>query len=222
MIRDKILIMILVTPIFLVMPACNPVSEDVEDPLWNSQHNEKPFQSNFFHSADYRFPHGACDEAQCHGGDLAGGNSGSPSCTKCHNEQWTVFETGLHTRVVSGYYHNIHVDDAADTSSNATWFAYCSTVLCHESDLEGTQGGPSPNFAYVYSCKDCHKGFRGSIPPPRHTKKKEGQWHSSGSCAGDACHGGDGESDGVGYPSVNANGIANGGPACSRCHDGDK
>lgn len=215
MIRDKILIMIPASLCFLVMLACNPVSENVDDPLWNSQHNEKPFQSDFFHSADYRFPHGACDEVQCHGTDLTGGNSGAPSCTKCHNEQWTVFESGLHSKKISGYYHSIHVDDVANTGSNATWFASCATASCHESDLEGTQNNPT---AYVYSCKGCHTGFRGSIPPPRHTKKREGAWHSTGSCAGAACHG-DGESDGTGYPGVSANGLATGGPACSRCHD---
>ena len=217
MIRDKILIMILVTPFFLVMSACNPVSENVDDPLWDAQHNEKPFQSNFFHSADYRFPHDACDEPQCHGVSLMGGNSGAPSCVKCHDEQWTVFESGVHTTNISGYYHSIHVDDAVATNSNASWYTTCATALCHGTTLDGSQPIPAANAQYRYSCKECHSGFTGSIPPPRHSKKRDGAWHSTGSCSGAACHGADGESGGSAATAIT--GVAGHGPACDQCHD---
>ena len=218
-----LLIFIFILCIFSIslIISCNPVSENIDDPLWDSLHNSKPFQSDYFHSADYRFPHGACDESQCHGTSLTGGNSGAPSCTKCHDDQWTIFGVS-HTSKISGYYHSYHVNDSADTTSNATWFLNCKDSGCHESDLEGIQGVPSVNFAYRYSCKECHTHFSpNTIPPPGHSRKREGAWHKSGgSCAGDACHGADGESEGS-YTSL-IPGLAGHGPACSDCHDDDK
>jgi len=222
MIRDKILIMILVTPFFLVMPACNPVSENVDDPLWDSQHNEKPFKSTFFHSADYRFPHGACDEAQCHGTSLEGGNSGAPDCLKCHDNQWTIFGA-THKKKISGSYHSIHIDDSLDVDDNTHWLDNCKT--CHGGSLTGAgsiQDPPVADNPYRYSCieSQCHDGFTaGKVPPPGHNDKRGSGWHrSGGSCEGAACHGNDGES------STAASGLFAGGRACDSpgCHDGDK
>lgn len=228
--REKISIMILAALSSLVVLSCNPVSENVDDSLWNSQHNEKPFQSDFFHSADYRFPHNACDEPQCHGTSLTGGNSGAPSCFKCHDDQWTIFSVS-HTKKISGRYHRYDVNDyPADRNSNALWFSTCKDAGCHGAALDGNQPVPAENAQYRYSCKVCHTGFSGTVPPPGHSKKKsdDGQtgWHhykyesadedgGSGNvtyCGGNACHGADGES------SVPASGLFGRSPACDECH----
>ena len=205
-------------------PGCNPVGEDIDEPLWNATHDEKPFHSNFYHSSNYRFPHGACDEPQCHGDALTGGNSGSPSCYSCHDDQWTVFGVS-HTKQISGYYHKDSVDDTpADTGSNLNWLSNCKG--CHSSDLEGNKTDPGPNAAYRHSCKDCHTEFSGKIPPPGHRKKKGSGWHHyayernhATYCSGSACHGADGESQGSNTTS-DFSGFAPHGPACSQCHHG--
>lgn len=219
----KHLIMFSIILCVFFISLCNPVGEEFSVETWNSLHPSKPFQSQSFHGADYRFPTNACDEPQCHGSTLTGGNTGAPSCTSCHDDQqWFEFSS-THTAKVSGYYHSYHVNDSANTTSNATWFSNCKTSGCHESNLEGTQGGPSANFAYRYSCKKCHTHFSpNTIPPPGHSRKREGAWHKSGgSCAGDACHGNDGESDGTAGDGTGGIGVAAHGPACSHCHDND-
>lgn len=218
----------------MVVISCNPASEDIKDPLWNSLHNSKPFQSDYFHSADYRFPHNACDEPQCHATDLTGGNSGAPSCYSCHDDQWTIFGVS-HTRKISGRYHKNSVDEyPTDRDSNTNWFKEakynCADALCHGANLDGTQGGPSANFAYRYSCKVCHSSdFDGSIPPPGHSvrQSEEGKtgWHhynygnanpegvgTNTACAGLACHGLTGKT------SVAASGLFGRSPACGECH----
>ena len=213
----KIIRLISALTVFFIT-ACNPVSEDVSEPIWNSLHNSKPFQSEFYHSSDYRTPHNACDEIQCHGTDLTGKSTGAPSCYSCHDDQWTIFGIN-HTKEMSGYSHRSDVNDyVSQTSSNAGWYSSCKG--CHGSSLDGFKvGGPSPNFPYRYSCKECHSGFTGSIPPPGHSKKREGAWHSiSNSCSGAACHGSNGESGGTASSSVS--GLEGHGPACSKCHDG--
>ncbi|HNX24386.1 MAG TPA: hypothetical protein PKG60_10085 [Spirochaetota bacterium] len=230
MINDRFFIILLFIPCFLILQSCNPVSEDITDPLWNSLHNSKPFQSEFFHSADYRFPHKACDEPQCHGTSLAGGNSGAPSCYSCHDDQWTIFGVS-HTKKISGYYHRYNIDDyPADRNSNALWFDSCKT--CHGATLAGFQDVPAPGLAYRYSCKVCHSGFTRPIPPPGHrvNKSEEGKsgWHhynyenadpeggGNTSCSGTACHG-DGTSGGSVADGSGGN-IAAHGPPCSDCH----
>ncbi len=206
--------------------SCNPVYEDISEQSWDSNHNSKPFQSEFFHGADYRFPVNSCNEVQCHSGDLTGGNSGGPSCYSCHDDQWTVFSVS-HTRKISGYYHRSDVDEyPADRNSNVNWFSSCGTAACHGATLDGNQGAPSADFAYRYSCKSCHAEFSGIIPPPGHSKSKDSKWHhfryesadedgGSGNvtyCSGSACHGSDGKS------SVSASGLFGRSPACSECH----
>ena len=204
----------------LFSSSCNPVSENIEGNLWTSLHPSKPFTSENFHGADYRFPSGACDENQCHGADLTGGNSGAPSCFRCHGNIWTVFST-THTLKVSGHYHHRDTDDyPADRSSNADWFLTCRS--CHGADLGGVSG-----YNYSSTCKSCHSGFTALIPPPGHRKNEEGYaWHhynyeedSGIYCSGDACHGADGESEGTAAGAFA--GIASHGPACSQCHNGD-
>ncbi len=188
--------------------SCNPVSEDIAVKsfnMWNSLHPAKPFMSDFYHGAGYRFPSNACDEPQCHGSLLTGGNSGAPSCYTCHTDQWTVFST-THTLNVSNHYHHIGVDTGYDTGSSTAWFTQCKS--CHGAGLDGTGG------TAVYSCRVCHTGFTGPIPPPGHRLNRSGAWHHysagdspSSACAGAACHGTGG------YAGAN-------GPKCGNCHGG--
>lgn len=172
-------------------------------------HSSRPFMSDVYHGANYRFPAGSCDGDLCHGSLLSGGNTGAPSCYVCHTDQWSIFQT-THTLNVSGIYHHTGVDSGYDTGSNATWFSGCKS--CHGTNLDGSGGSA------VYTCKVCHSGFVGLIPPPGHRSNREGAFHSgSGSCSGNACHGNNGESGGTAATSFT--GLAGHGPACSQCHD---
>lgn len=214
--------------LYSIQSGCNPVSENVDKPQWNSLHNAKPFKSEYYHNSNYRFPENSCDEVQCHGAGLSGGNSGAPSCFSCHDNQWSVYSIS-HTKSISGFYHRSNVDNyPSDRSTNTGWYSECKT--CHGSTLAGTQGGPSANFAYRYSCTECHTAFLpNTIPPPGHSSRKSDGgvtgWHhynyESGSsatyCSGAACHGGDGQSVGTAVTSLT--GLAGHGPACSDCHD---
>ena len=200
-----------------ILGACNPVSEKVPDKIWTVLHSSKPYQSDYYHGADYRFPHGNCDEVQCHGNDLTGGNSGAPSCYSCHNDKWSVFST-THLAVRSGFYHHIGLDDyPADRNVNTDWFNTCRNTSCHGSALDGITGP-------ARSCKNCHNGFSGQIPPPGHRNSEEGYRHHynlershSTYCSGDACHGADGESGGS--AATGFTGLTGHGQACSTCHD---
>ena len=206
MIRVKnIFVLIAGLPVFIIF-SCNPVSEDIKGVSaagWNSLHSIKPYMSDYYHGADYRNPEGACDEANCHGSILTGGNSGAPSCYTCHGDQWTIFKTS-HTLNISNYYHHMGVDTGYDTASSADWYSGCKS--CHGTNLDGTGG------IAVYSCKVCHSGFSTPIPPPGHRINQGGNWHHynaggapSTNCAGAACHG--------------TGGIAGAaGPKCSNCH----
>jgi len=204
----NIFIYILLSSVFFVS-YCNPVSEDIKGSsrkMWNSLHSLKPFMSDYYyHGADYRFPAGACDEVQCHGSSLSGGNSGAPSCYTCHTDQWTVFGT-THTLEITKYYHHTGVDTGYDTNSSTNWFLQCKS--CHGTNLDGVGG------TAVYSCQVCHSGFTGSIPPPGHRISQRGNWHHysagglpSSNCAGNACHGTGGTAGAAG-------------PECSSCHRG--
>ena len=110
--------------IILFFYACNPVSENIEEKTWDSLHSSKPFMSNIYHGAEYRFPKGACDEPQCHGSDLNGGNSGALSCYVCHTDVWTIFST-THTKNFGGYYHDSNIDQDYNTESTSTWYSSC-------------------------------------------------------------------------------------------------
>jgi hypothetical protein len=221
------------TLLYLILCSCNPVGEEINNSIWNSLHNSKPFQSDFFHSNYYRFPYGSCNEVQCHGKNLEGGNSGAPSCISCHDDQWTIF-TVSHTLNINGCYHKNSVDQyPTDRDSNANWFKEikynCAATSCHESDLNGNIGSPSNNFPYRYSCTVCHNGFSKPIPPPGHKVKmsEEGKtgWHHYyyeknhvTNCSGAACHGNDGVSEGTAIDASSGL-IAAHGPSCNICHD---
>lgn len=200
-----------------ILTGCNPVSENIPDKTWTSLHPLRPYQSEYYHGAAYRFPNGKCSEAQCHGNDLTGGNSGAPSCYSCHGDRWTIFST-THTSNRGGFYHHTEVDDyPADRNVNTNWFNTCKNASCHGATLDGVADSG-------YSCKLCHTGFSGLIPPPGHSNREEGNWHHynlershSTYCSGDACHGADGESGGS--AATDFTGLTGHGQACSTCHD---
>lgn len=216
-----------ITAAAALLAGCNPAYEDVPEKIWTALHSTRPYGSNFYHGSDYRFPHGKCDEVQCHGTGLAGGNSGAPSCYECHGDMWTIFST-THTRKRGGYYHHTAVDDyPADRSINTNWFGSgttpgtgCKNINCHGLTLEGVSGRGR-------SCRTCHSGFSGIIPPPGHSISEEGRWHHynlersphSTYCSGDACHGTNGESTGA--AATDFSGLTGHGQACSSpgCHD---
>jgi len=207
--------------------SCNPVSEKINEQQWNSLHNSKPFQSDFFHSSSYRNPHGSCDQVQCHGASLTGGNSGAPSCFACHTDQWSVFGN-THTLNISGWYHHSGTDTGYSNTGNALWFNTCKS--CHGTNLDGA------GSSAVYSCKVCHSGFTKPVPPPGHRilKNDGGQtgWHyysyvgtdpgagsgnPNNNCTGTACHGTYGSSAGS---AVDGSGgiVAAHGRSCGDCH----
>lgn len=200
-----------------LLTGCNPVSENVPEKTWTALHTSKPYQSDYYHGTDYRFPHGRCDEPHCHGTDLTGGNTGAPSCYSCHLDVWTIFST-THISKRGGFYHHIAVDDyPADRNVNTNWFGTtCRRTDCHGSTLDGVTGSGR-------SCKTCHSGFAGSIPPPGHSNSEEGQWHHynlgrshATYCSGNACHGSDGES--TGSATSGFAGLTGHGQDCDTCH----
>jgi hypothetical protein len=194
-------ILLLTSALFLLK--CNPMYEDVQGKMRNSLHPSRPPFSTIYHGASFRFPYGACDEVQCHGADLRGGNSGAPSCYSCHGNKWTIFTT-THTLKVAGIYHHTAVDTGS-TTDNTSWFSTCKDAACHGVNLEGVAGAG-------YRCQDCHN----PIPAPGHRSKKEGAWHHfnyshenpSVYCSGSVCHGASGEGTGTTLA-----------PPCSTCHD---
>lgn len=223
MIINKLFVFLIIGSSVFFSIICNPSSELIKAPLWNSLHNSKPYQSGVFHSAYYRFPHNACDEPQCHAKSLTGGNSGAPSCYNCHNDQWTIFSVS-HTKQISGYFHRYDVDDyPADRNVSANRFISCEDVSCHGANLSGNQGPMSPNFNYRYSCTGCHTRFGTNIPPPGHNTNMEGgRWHhynydlSFSYCSGNACHGTNESTTGTASSAIPN--LAGHGPACNTCH----
>jgi len=189
----------------LTLPGCNLMYENINGSPWNSLHSSKPICSSIYHGASYRFPHGACDEAQCHGANLMGGNTGSPSCYMCHVNIWDIF-SNTHIRIVAGKYHHIDVDNGSgftdDRNTDALWYATCKNASCHGLLLQGTIGPCN-------SCTSCHN----PIPPPGHRNKKEGYWHHYNAssnretyCNGSVCHGNSGQVDNT---------------FCAPCHEND-
>lgn len=176
---------------------CNGFYTSAPSRLQSALHPVKPRGSNVYHGESYRYPENACGQPQCHGADLTGGNSGSPSCWKCHGDVWMIFKT--HTLVINGFFHNAIVDTA---TQRAELFALCGGGECHDSGLTGV-AGLSP------SCFSCHN----PIPMPGHRVDYDGIWHKIGvadggtdnsTCAVAGCHG---------DPSPQ-------GPYCSSCHTG--
>ncbi len=183
---------VMVVTMFLC--ACNPAYEDITDNICNSLHPVKPVSkdikvTDYCHGESFRFPYKWCTEAQCHGPDLKGGNSGAPSCYKCHSDRWAIFST-THTFKIKYYYHHNLVE-----SGNFTTNCGASGVTpCHGASLTGVAG-------YGYSCYLCHN----PIPIPGHTVNYGGHKHHrlvltasiyndlylSSYCGSSSCHGAD-------------------------------
>lgn len=185
----------------LSLLACNPVSENTPDNICQGIHNAKPHFSMYCHGARYRFPRGYCTEPNCHGANLRGGNSGAPSCYKCHDDRWSIFTT-THTLKIHGYYHHYLVDQG---NLNAV----CGTADCHGADLTGVAGKG-------YSCYACHT----PIPIPGHRVILEGARHHINYCllphlsycGGADCHGTTASlNNGAGTPCANCHGGVPGG-----------
>jgi len=153
----------------LLLARCNLSYQDVSDAVCDSLHPVRPIpvlpQSRYCHGAMYRFPSGACDEVQCHGAVLSGGNSGAPSCYSCHGDRWTIFST-THTLKIGGYFHDSRVD-----SQSYPAFPDCALAACHGPGLLGVPGAG-------YPCRLCHD----PIPPPGHRVNQEGARHHYNLC----------------------------------------
>jgi hypothetical protein len=184
---------ILGIPLFVVLiVVCNRSYEDVPDNMRTGLHPSLPHFSTVYHGYSFRFPGGVCDEPQCHGRTLQGGNSGAPSCYKCHGDTWTLFSTS-HTINISGAYHHNSVD-------TATLATVCGTADCHGAGLNGVPGKG-------FSCYACHN----PIPIQGHRVNYEGVMHHINVRKGNpgtycnipGCHADPGRT----------------GPLCSTCHD---
>ena len=151
-----------------IISTCNVSYENVQDMLRTGLHSTKPPFSNIFHGSNYRFPQGSCNESQCHYSDLTGGNSGAPSCYRCHDDQWSVFSES-HTLKVSGRYHHYAVDTSLSYIDRV---ANCGSAACH-GDGTDLYTENHTGYNYRYACYECHD----PIPPPGHRINKEGHKH---------------------------------------------
>ena len=93
-----------------VLANCNLAYEEISGNICTTLHPVKPISkeiqvTDVCHGESFRFPSNYCTEVNCHGPDLKGGNSGAPSCYKCHGDKWTLFST-THTLKLGGYYHD--------------------------------------------------------------------------------------------------------------------
>ena len=92
----------------------------------------------YLHAPGYCQPYQNC--AECHGGALAGGTSGQPSCTECHADHWNGPSCGVNN-------HTINIDGHLHAPGYCQPFQNCAQ--CHGSTLRGgTAGQPS--------CYECH------------------------------------------------------------------
>lgn len=176
----------------LLITVCNVSYETAPDAMQTGLHPVIPKFSTSYHGTNYRFPVNSCDQTQCHGSDLTGGNSGGPSCFLCHNNTWSVFST-THVISIKGYFHHSSVD-------RASLHGICGTAFCHGTDLTGVSGRG-------HSCYACHN----PIPLQGHRVNYEGVMHHvdvekerpDTYCNIPDCHG-----------------TPNNGPLCTTCHDG--
>lgn len=145
-------LLILSAALFIL--SCNQSYEDIEISR-TGLHPAKPPLSVIYHGEYFRFPYQNCDEPQCHGSGLKGGNSGAPSCYKCHNDLWSIFYVS-HTIPFRGIYHHNAIDNC---TTEADYIANCGLAVCH---------GDGTNILGVsgrgYSCYACHD----PLPTARH------------------------------------------------------
>jgi hypothetical protein len=153
----KLIIMFASLIIIAFFYACNPSYENYSGMLPTGLHPVKPPFSSVYHGAEYRFPDSSCNTAQCHGSNLTGGNTGSPSCYSCHNNLWNVFLVS-HTESAGGRLHHYLIND-----SNYT--ANCGLSSCHgnysyNNNTSSWTGGlyttNQTGHDFRYACHACH------------------------------------------------------------------
>ena len=182
--RYKFILFIAV--LFAAVNTCNPASVKVPDNLCTGVHSMGI--KNICHAPKYLDPAGYCGEANCHGLNLKGGNTGGPSCYACHGPYWEVKK--LHTLDISGVKHH------RDTCTSTDFVVACGDVYCHGPALTGANG-----YMKSSGCNKCH-----SIPTANgsncyygtHTKDIFGIRHHVdtctsadffASCGSSSCHG---------------------------------
>jgi hypothetical protein len=135
--RVTIFLMILLSAVNM----CNPASVDVPDPLCNGIHPVK--NGVICHGAKFLEPSLYCSEANCHGSNFRGGNTGAPSCYACHGPYWEV--RALHTKTIYGFRHH------RDVCTSADFIVTCGDLYCHEPALTG-----SNKYMKSPGCNKCH------------------------------------------------------------------
>jgi hypothetical protein len=183
----------------LMLTCYNPASVDVPDPLCSGLHPKKI--SVICHGAHFLNPAGYCDEANCHGSDLKGGNTVGPSCYSCHGPYWEVLSQ--HNVSIFGKKHYKLV------CSSLNFVTDCGSTYCHGASLTGTNG-----YMKSPSCKNCHgdklnvpiaDGSADNCDIPPHTRSMDGHLHGStvcsevGSCKSMYCHGTTSTGGNLGY-----------------------
>jgi hypothetical protein len=128
--------------LILIFAYCNPSSVDSPKKTWSGLHSVPLGPNGIFHGSHYRYPIGYCDEANCHGPSLTGGNTGGFSCYRCHDNLWDIFQT--HTVERDGYYHHRNLCLSPHTT-------YCGTSYCHGDTLNGGSGP---------ACSKCHSSTK--------------------------------------------------------------
>ncbi len=148
----KLSVFFTITLFFTMITECNFSYENGSGMIPTGLHPVMPPFSNKYHGTDFRFPYGACSEAQCHGNKLTGGNSGGLSCFSCHNDLWSVFIVS-HTVSIEGSYHHYAVPNSSDYKTN------CGISGCH-GDYNLSTGDLYLNnfqgYNFRYSCYACH------------------------------------------------------------------
>ena len=180
--------------ILAALVTCNPVGISAPDALCTGMHPKNIM--DVCHGGSYRSPYGGCDEVNCHGNTLTGGNTGAPSCFRCHTDLWH------HNRNFDGKYHYYTV------CTGGLFTTMCGNGTCH-GDLTTSGSGDGPN------CTSCHTSGTPTVCVIRlHTADHRHYYNvCSGSepyltkCGTAACHG-------------DLTSGLHEGPYCTSCHSG--
>ncbi|TAL33450.1 MAG: hypothetical protein EPN93_13805 [Spirochaetes bacterium] len=193
-----------------LLTCVNPASVDTPDNLCSGIHARDV--AGTCHGAHNIVPAGYCTEANCHASDLKGGNTGAPSCYRCHGPYWEIL--ALHTKSAFGQRHY------KDLCTAASFVTSCGdTVTCHGNTLAGLNG-----YLKSPACDSCHfmptaDGANCEIISA-HTQKIDGKPHGADVCNSlltcqDAyCHGG--SLMGATNPADATHPFV--GKSCNRCH----
>ncbi len=195
----------------LMLTCYNPASVDTPGNVCSGIHAKNV--SGTCHGPHNITPSGYCTEANCHGSDLKGGNTGAPSCYRCHGPYWTIL--AQHTKSIFGKKHYGNVCTSTD------FVVSCGETNCHNG-LSGSDG-----YLKSPSCTKCHgdpTGFAVGDNCPissSHTRSMDGRKHHadvcgpgtvSALCGTSTCHG-----DGLG--GLNGGTGTFPGKKCFRCHE---